>query len=164
MGYNPWYRQNSKYFYLSRWTLMRSFERSLSKLSENHKIVEIEPTEFKLWQLKESPNHWLNGGGGSWTSFNSHNFSIIDQWSNFRIFWKLKRRPFKLCVSIQNFVGALICHFSALECAKFSTLKHGLCFLTAIFDCPWVYDCPISNTKMCINFSSSCVTRFTRWL
>ena len=36
---------------------MTPFERSLSKLSENHKIVEIECTELKLWQLKESPNH-----------------------------------------------------------------------------------------------------------
>ncbi len=33
---------------------MTSFERSLSKLSENQKIIEIGFTEFKLWQLKES--------------------------------------------------------------------------------------------------------------
>ena len=38
--------------------------RSLSKLSENHKIVEIGSTEFKLWRLKESLNHRLNGGEG----------------------------------------------------------------------------------------------------
>ncbi len=25
----------------------------------NHKIVEIGSTQFKLWRLKESPNHWL---------------------------------------------------------------------------------------------------------
>ncbi len=31
---------------------MIPFERSLSKLSKNLKIVEIEYTEFKLWQLK----------------------------------------------------------------------------------------------------------------
>ncbi len=37
-------------------TLMVPFERSFSKLSENQKIVEIGSTEFKLWQLKESPN------------------------------------------------------------------------------------------------------------
>ena len=30
------------------------FERSLSKLSEKQKIVEIGSTEFKFWQLKES--------------------------------------------------------------------------------------------------------------
>ncbi len=42
------------------WTLMTPFERFLSKLSENQKIIEIGSTEFKLWQLKESPNHWLN--------------------------------------------------------------------------------------------------------
>ncbi len=36
---------------------MTPFERSLSKLSENHKIVEIGSTEFNLWQLKEFPNH-----------------------------------------------------------------------------------------------------------
>ncbi len=39
------------------WTLMTPFERSLSfslsKLSENHKIIEIGSTEFKLWQLKD---------------------------------------------------------------------------------------------------------------
>ncbi len=38
---------------------MTPFERSFSKLSENHKIVEMGSTEFKLWQLKESPNHCL---------------------------------------------------------------------------------------------------------
>ncbi len=34
---------------------MIPFERSLSKLSENHKIVEIRSTEFKLWLLKDVP-------------------------------------------------------------------------------------------------------------
>ena len=38
-------------------TLVMSFERSLSMLSENQKIVKIGSTDFKLWQLKESPNH-----------------------------------------------------------------------------------------------------------
>ncbi len=33
---------------------MVPFERSLFKLSENPKIVEIGCTEFKLWLLKES--------------------------------------------------------------------------------------------------------------
>ncbi len=37
------------------------------------------------------------------------------------IFWKLRKRPFKWCVKIQNLVGALICHFSALD--------HGLLFM-----------------------------------
>ncbi len=41
-------------------SLMTSFERSLSKHSENHKIVDIGSTVLKLWQLKESPNHRLN--------------------------------------------------------------------------------------------------------
>ncbi len=36
---------------------MTSFERYLSKLSENQKIVGIGSTEFKLWQLKESPQN-----------------------------------------------------------------------------------------------------------
>ncbi len=31
-----------------------------SKLSEIQKIVEIECTKFKSWQLKESPNHWMD--------------------------------------------------------------------------------------------------------
>ncbi len=39
------------------------------------------------------------------------------------IFWKLRKRPFKWCVAIQNFVGALICHFSALD--------HGLLFMVS---------------------------------
>ncbi len=44
--------------------LMIPFERSLSKLSENQKIVEIGSTEFKIWQLKETPEPLgLNGGG-----------------------------------------------------------------------------------------------------
>ncbi len=34
-------------------TLMTPFERPLSKLSENKKIVKIGYTNFKLWQLKE---------------------------------------------------------------------------------------------------------------
>ncbi len=57
---NYWQKYNP---YSQIWTLVIPFERSLSKLSENHKIVEIGSTEFKLWQLKQSPNHWLNGGG-----------------------------------------------------------------------------------------------------
>ncbi len=35
---------------------MTPFERYLFKLSENQKIVEIEFTEFKLWQLSEPLN------------------------------------------------------------------------------------------------------------
>ncbi len=35
---------------------MTPFERYFSKLSENHKFLNIGSTEFKLWQLKESPN------------------------------------------------------------------------------------------------------------
>ncbi len=31
-----------------------SFERSLSKLSENHKINVIGPTELKLWPFKDA--------------------------------------------------------------------------------------------------------------
>ena len=38
-------------------SLMTPFERSFSELSENHKIFDIGSTEFKLLQLKESPNH-----------------------------------------------------------------------------------------------------------
>ncbi len=59
---------------------MTPFERSLSKPSENHKIVDIGYTEFKLWQLKESLNH---GGGWGGCSFNSHNFSTVDAMSKF---------------------------------------------------------------------------------
>ncbi len=39
---------------------MTPFERSLSKLSENHKIIEIESTEFKFMAAEESPNHHNN--------------------------------------------------------------------------------------------------------
>ncbi len=49
MGYNPWYwAEIGKLFYLSICTLMVPFERPFSMLSENHKIVEIGSTEFKL--------------------------------------------------------------------------------------------------------------------
>ncbi len=34
--------------------LNTSFERSLSKLSENHKIFEIGSSELKLWLLKDA--------------------------------------------------------------------------------------------------------------
>ena len=37
--------------------LSLKYERSLSKLSDNLKSVEIGYLEFKLWQMKESPNH-----------------------------------------------------------------------------------------------------------
>ncbi len=44
-------------------------------------------------------------------------------WHHLKIFWKLRKIPFKWCVSIQNFVGAIICHFSALD--------HGLLFMVS---------------------------------
>ncbi len=46
--------QIGKFCYLSN---MIPFERSLSKLSENQKIVEIGSTELKLWLLKEFLSH-----------------------------------------------------------------------------------------------------------
>ncbi len=61
-GLGPWAiihgiaKLANTFFYLSNKNFMTPFERSLSKLSENQKIVEIGSTEFKLWQLKESPN------------------------------------------------------------------------------------------------------------
>ncbi len=51
------------------WTLMTSFERYFSKLSENQKIFDFGSTAFKLWQLERNC---------VWTSFNSHNFSTVD--------------------------------------------------------------------------------------
>ncbi len=39
------------------------------------------------------------------------------------IFWKLRKIPFKWCVSIQHFFRALICHFSASD--------HGLLFMVS---------------------------------
>ncbi len=57
--------------------LIVPFERSLSKLSENHKNFDFQSTEFKLWQLKDSQNH-LEGEG---VSFNSHNLSTVDPMS-----------------------------------------------------------------------------------
>ncbi len=58
-GLGPWaiIHGVAKLEYSFNSTLMTPFERSLSKLSENYKIVEIGSTEFNLWQLKESPNH-----------------------------------------------------------------------------------------------------------
>ncbi len=43
MGYNPWYRQIGKYFYLSMNFNDTIFKRSFSKLSENHDIGVPEP-------------------------------------------------------------------------------------------------------------------------
>ncbi len=77
MCFNPKFRRghNLSFFGLGPWAiihgiaklantfiaqiriLMMLFERCVSKLSENYIIVEIGSTEFKLWQLKESPNH-----------------------------------------------------------------------------------------------------------
>ena len=48
MGYYSWYGQIGKYFYLSN---INFDDKSLSKLSENQKIIEI---VSKLWQLKDS--------------------------------------------------------------------------------------------------------------
>ncbi len=41
-------------------------------------------------------------------SFNSHNFSTVDPMSTFLwlFFWKLRKRPFRWCVSIHNLVGS----------------------------------------------------------
>ncbi len=48
------------------------FERSLSKLSENHyKVIEIGSTEFNL-QLKKSPNHSLERAGVQHSKFTMH--------------------------------------------------------------------------------------------
>ncbi len=45
-----------------KWDQVMATEKSpraidLAFLARNQKIVEIGSTEFKLWQLKESPNH-----------------------------------------------------------------------------------------------------------
>ncbi len=61
-GFGPWaiihgVAKTANSFIAQILTLMTPFERSLRKLSENQKIVEIAFTEFKLQQLKESPNH-----------------------------------------------------------------------------------------------------------
>ncbi len=55
---------------------MIPFERYLSKLSENHKIIEIELTELKLWQLKKL---LLNGLHTCMYSFVLH--LCVDIWS-----------------------------------------------------------------------------------
>ncbi len=61
--------------------LNTQFERSLSKLSENHNIFDFRSTEFKLWQLKDSQNQIKRMGGG--VSFNCHNFSKVDPMYDF---------------------------------------------------------------------------------
>ncbi len=49
MGYNPWYRQIGKYFYLSNVNFIVPCEKSLSKLSENHTLDQ----QYKsYWLLK----------------------------------------------------------------------------------------------------------------
>ncbi len=43
---------------------MTPFERSLSKLSENHEIVEIGSTEFNLWAAERVPEPLIKRRGG----------------------------------------------------------------------------------------------------
>ncbi len=71
--------QIGKYFYQ---TLMKPFETSFSKLSENQKIVDIGSTE---WQLKEFPKPLITWGGGVVVDYlsNGHNFSTVDPMSTF---------------------------------------------------------------------------------
>ena len=54
MGYYSWYRQIGKCFYLSNMIFDYTIWTIFSKLSENHKKIDIGSTEFKLWQLIES--------------------------------------------------------------------------------------------------------------
>ncbi len=49
--YYSWYGQIGKYFYFSNRTLMTPFERYFSKLSENHKIVDIGYTEDPMSKI-----------------------------------------------------------------------------------------------------------------
>ncbi len=77
------------------WNFMTPFERSLSKLSENHKIVEIGSTEFKLWQRKKSLNQWLV------------QYDFL--------------KPFELCQTFRW--GHNICYFSALDNGLVSMAK-----------------------------------------
>ncbi len=51
---------------------MTPFEFFFSKLSENPKKFDIGFTEFKLWQLKESPNH-----GGSVVEYLSTALTLV---------------------------------------------------------------------------------------
>ncbi len=118
-GFGPWAiihgpAKLANTFIAQIWSLMIPFETSLSKLSENHKIVEIGSTEFKLWQLKESPNNWTEGC--SWTSFNSHNFSTVDPMSTFFRFFESSERDLSNDVFQSNYLfGTIICHFLALD-------------------------------------------------
>ncbi len=65
-GLGPWAiihgigQKWGNYLIFQIWTSVVPFERSVSKLLENHNIVEIESTEFKLWWLKESPIHGVH--------------------------------------------------------------------------------------------------------
>ncbi len=51
------------------WDSNTSFERSLSKLSENHKHFEIGSSELKLWLLKDILFN-------QWKSFRRHNLEF----------------------------------------------------------------------------------------
>ena len=56
-GLGPWASTVSPNTFLSQiWFFMTPFERYFSRLSENHKVVDIGSTEFKLRPLKEYTN------------------------------------------------------------------------------------------------------------
>ena len=84
-GFGPWAiiygtAKLANTFISQIWTLMIPSKRHFSKLLENPKMLTLDPTEFKLWQLKEIQRR---GWGCSWT-----------WWSNVKhvmIFWKLRR-------------------------------------------------------------------------
>ncbi len=80
MCFNPKFCRGSNlpFFGLGPWTIIHgiaksantfiwifddTFELFFSKLSENPKRSDTGSTEFKLWQLKESPNQLTEGGG-----------------------------------------------------------------------------------------------------
>ncbi len=52
MGYNPWYRQIGKYFYLSNTKFDDTIWKVFSKLSENHKILTLDPqnSSYSSWK------------------------------------------------------------------------------------------------------------------
>ncbi len=84
-----------------------------------------------------------------------------DVYSAFWIFWKLRKFPLKWCVSIQNFVRALICHFSASNHGLYiihGTAKLANTFISQIWTLmiPFErYFCKLSENPKIFDFGST---------
>ena len=68
----------------------------------------------------------------------------------------LRKRPFKWCVAIQNFVRALICHFSALDYSWYRQI--GIYFISQI----WFLTTPFEQIFLKLSKNLTCSVRLLR--